>query len=96
MSQTVALAAGVTEEVSADIVVTVNPVTVGIFSAPGGLLPTGVTFHLLQKTPGASNSVDRLNNEDRALTITGPGTYVVVRPAYVGTAFGVFTDVFQE
>lgn len=93
MAQATVLAAAITAANSTDIVVAAGEVfTVGVFSAATDVLPAGVTFDIMQKTPGAANKIGRMNNEDRFTTLNSPGTYYVARPAYTGTAFGVFTD----
>lgn len=93
MAQTIILTAGNTALPSADIVVAAGAtVTVGIFSAAGGSLPADVAFRVMQDTPGADNQETKLNNSKRTTVLAGPGTFRVKRPAYTGTAFGVFTE----
>ncbi|SDF69712.1 hypothetical protein SAMN05216571_101259 [Onishia taeanensis] len=92
MAQATVLAAGTAAATSSDIVVAAGEsVTVAIFAA-SGRLPTSVAFAVKQDTPGGDNVVARLTNVDRATVLAGPGTYRVQRPAYAGTAFGVFTE----
>ena len=92
MAQATVLATGTTEATSTDITVAAGEsVTVGIFAA-GGRLPSRVAFTVKQDTPGGDNVVARLTNVERATVLAGPGTYRVHRPAYSGTAFGVFTE----
>lgn len=92
MTQTTVLAAGNTEATSTDIVVAAGAqVTVGLFSA-SGVLPYGVRFIVYQDTPGGDQFVARLEENARTTVLSGPGTYRVKRPAYTGTAFGVFTE----
>lgn len=92
MAQATVLAAGTTEATSTDIAVAAGEsVTVGIF-ATSGRLPASVAFAVKQDTPGGDNVVARLTNVERATVLAGPGTYRVTRPAYSGTAFGVFTE----
>lgn len=91
---TAILAAGNTAATSTDIVVAAGAVvTVGIFSAAAGELPAGIAFRIAQKTPGVDNEQIKLTNSFRSTTLVGPGTFRVKRPAYTGTAFGVFTEV---
>ncbi|WP_454863359.1 hypothetical protein [Pseudomonas hormoni] len=93
MAQSTALAAGITAATSTDIVVAAGAVViVGIFSAAAGELAAGVSFGVLQDTPGADNTIASLDNYKRAHVISGPGTFRVKRPAYTGTAFGVFIE----
>jgi len=92
MAQATVLATGTTEATSTDITIAAGEaVTVGIFAA-GGRLPASVAFTVKQDTPGGDNVVARLTNVERATVLAGPGTYRVSRPAYEGTAFGVFTE----
>lgn len=87
------LAPGITAETSSDIVIAAGAsVLVGIYSAEAGSIPGHVSFRITQKTPGADNSVATLGNHQRSVMLSGPGTYRVARPAYTGTAFGVFTE----
>lgn len=93
MAQTTVLAAATTAGVSTEIVVAAGAqVTVGIFSAAAGTLPEGLPFAIEQDTPGADNVADYLHNHRRTTVLSGPGTFRVRRPAYAGTAFGVFTE----
>lgn len=93
MAQTTILAAANTAGTSSDIVVAAGAVvTVGIFSAAAGALPADVAMQVMQDTPGADNHAATLNNSRRTAVLTGPGTFRVRRPAYTGTAFGVFTE----
>lgn len=93
MAQSTILAAGNTEATSTDVVVAAGAtVTVGVFAATADSLPPPVTLSVLQDTPGADNTVALLNNNLRALSLAGPGTFRVFRPAYTGTAFGVFLE----
>lgn len=93
MAQATVLAADVTAAVSTDIVVAAGAVvTVGLFSASAGRLPEGTVLAVEQDTPGADSVVDYLHNHKRTAVLSGPGTFRVRRPAYTGTAFGVFTE----
>lgn len=93
MAQNFILAPAATAATSTDIVVAAGAVvTVGIYSAAGGILPSGVDFTVYQDTPDGDNYVARLSNFSRTTALSGPGTYRVKRPAYTGTAFGVFTE----
>lgn len=87
------LAAGNTTATSTSIVVGVGEaITVGIFSATDGGLPADAEVVLKKTTPGVANDVFRFGNVNRQKAITSPGTYQVIRTAYTGLAFGVFTD----
>lgn len=93
MAQATVLAAGTTEATSTDIVVAAGEaVTVGIFAATAAILPAGVQFLVVQDTPGADNIIARLGQGNRATVLSAPGTYRVIRPAYDGDGFGVFTE----
>lgn len=93
MAQATVLAADTTAATSTDIVVAAGEiVTVGIFAATAARLPSGVQLLVEQDTPGADNTIARLDNTATATVLAGPGTYRVTRPAYEGTAFGVFTE----
>lgn len=93
MAQSTILAAGNTAATSTDIVVAAGAfVWVGIFSAANATLPVEVDFTVFQDTPGADNTVVLLDNNYRAIQLIGPGTFRVGRPAYTGTAFGVFLE----
>lgn len=93
MGQTTLLAPGTSAAASADIVVPAGlSVTVGLFSAAPDALPLGVAFRVMQDTPGADNLVAKLDSSRRATVLAGPGTYRVTRPAYTGTAVGVFME----
>lgn len=93
MAQSTILAAGNTAATSTDVVVASGAtVVIGIFSASADTVPADVRFSVFRDTPGADNTMILLNNNCRAVTITGPGTYRVGRPAYTGTAFGVFLE----
>lgn len=65
-------------------------VTVGLYSAAEAALPPGVHFPIQQLTPGAPNHLGALDNSVRSISLSGPCTYRVSRPEYVGPAFGVF------
>lgn len=65
---------------------------VGLFGDAGSLLPAGVTFAVLQATPGADNLYRQLDASQRSVVIEGPGTFRVKRPALAGDAFGAFAD----
>lgn len=93
MAQSTILAAGTTAGTSTDVVVAAGAVVVvGVFSAVSDTLPVTVLFSVFRDTPGADNTMALLNNNFRAVTITGPGTFRVGRPDYTGTAFGVFLE----
>lgn len=93
MAQSTILAAGITASVSSDIVIAAgSSALVGIFSASASEVPLQAQFTIEQVTPGAANIVDRLGVGCRSTVISGPGTFRVRRPAYEGTAFGVFLE----
>lgn len=93
MAQSTILAAGTTAATSTDVVVAVGDVaTVGLFSASADRVPIDCIFNVMQKTPGADNLVTTLDNTLRSVVLVGPGTFRVTRPAYTGTAFGVFLE----
>jgi hypothetical protein len=93
MAQSTVLSAGTTAGTSSDIVVAAgSTVTVGIFPAAGGTLRSSVAFHVLADTPGSDRVVAKLSSACQATQLSGPGTYRVRRPAYTGTAFGVYLE----
>ena len=96
MTQTSILAPGVTAGTSTDIVVAAGAaVTVGIYaSAADAILPLVVHFSIWQDTPGGDNKLGNaaLRQNARQIVLSGPGTFRVKRPAYSGTAFGVFVE----
>lgn len=93
MAQSTILAAGNTAATSTDVVVAVGvAVWVGVFSASPDTLPVQVSFVAFQDTPGADNAIGFLSNNARMIRLVGPGTFRVTRPAYTGTAFGVFLE----
>lgn len=93
MARTTVLAAGNTAADSSDIVVAAGQaVTVAIFQSVAGDYPASVSFVVSQVTPGLVNSVALIGGYPRQILLAGPGTFRVSRPAYTGTAFGVFTE----
>jgi len=93
MAQSTILAAGNTAASSTDVVVAAgDTVTVGIFAAAGGSLPASVAFRVEIDTPGTNAFVNKLTQTNRVTVIAGPCTARVRRPAYTGTAFGVFLE----
>jgi hypothetical protein len=93
MTQSTVLAAGTTADASTDIVVAAGSVvTVGIFAATAADLPIEAIFDVMQDTPGADNVAARLHQANRTTVLSGPGTFRVKRPAYTGSAFGVFVE----
>lgn len=93
MTQSTVLAAGITAATSTDIVVAAGAtVVVGIFSAAADAVPAGLVFGIDQDTPGADNTIGYLGGAQRQVSLAGPGTFRVKRPAYTGTAFGVFLE----
>lgn len=93
MTQSTILAAGNTAATSTDVVVAAGAfVVIGIFSAASDSLTIPTVFSVFQDTPGADNVIALLNNNYRSLSLVGPGTFRVGRPAYTGTAFGVFLE----
>ena len=93
MTQATILAANTTAATSTDIAVAAGAVvTVGIFSASEAQLPMGVNFTVMVDTPGADSVEAVLDNQRRTVQVNGPATYRVKRPAYTGTAFGVYSE----
>lgn len=93
MPQSTVLAAGITAATSTDIVVMDgSTVTVGIFSAAPASVPPDLVLGIDQDTPGADNTVSYLDDTQRQVVLSGPGTFRVKRPAYTGAAFGVFLE----
>lgn len=93
MAQSTILAAGITAAVSTDIVVAAGAVvTVGIFCAAAGYLPANVSFRIDQDSPGSDRLAGKLGQACQQTVLSGPGTFRVRRPAYTGTAFGVFVE----
>lgn len=93
MAQTTILAAGNTAATSTDIVIAdAQPVNVGVFGSAATHLPRDVIFSVLMVTPGAAMPIAQLGLTSPAVSLQGPGTFRVVRPAYAGAAFGVFLD----
>lgn len=93
MTQSTVLAAGITAATSTDIVVAAGAtVVVGIFSAAADAVPPGLVFGIDQDTPGADNTIGSLDGTRRQVSLSGPGTFRVKRPAYTGTPFGVFLE----
>jgi hypothetical protein len=93
MTQSTILAAGVTQATSTDVVVAAGAhVTVGIFGTVSTYLPSDVAFNLMIDTPDGDNVADHLSGGKTQVHLVGPGTFRVVRPAYTGSAFGVFLE----
>lgn len=93
MAQSTILSAGNADATSTDVVVAAGAsVWVGIFSAVADALPAQNNFLVQQDTPGADNTLHLLNTNARSVRLFGPGTFRVVRTAYLGTAFGVFLE----
>lgn len=103
MAVTAVLAAGLTAATSGDITVTTAPVTVSLFTAAGGALPSGVVCLITKLNSSGqhqqtgyvlstqANSVTGETQSMRALT--SPGVYRVVRPLLNGAFPGFVTDV---
>ena len=93
MTQSTILAVGNTSATSTDIVVAAGvSVTVGIFSVATDTLDSSTFFSLMIDTPSADNLYAKLSAGQSQVRVVGPGTFRVVRPAYVGTAFGVWLE----
>ena len=93
MAQSVIMAVGTTKATSTDVVIASGETaTIGIYSAAPSATPVGLIFRITQDTPGADNAIANLDNETRVAIVSGPGTFRVTRPAYTGTAFGVFLE----
>lgn len=97
MAQSTVLAAGTTAARSSDIVATATPVTVSLFIANGGPLPSGFQLPVERKVGAAwqpvydRNGPVRLDQNRMDVLLVGPGTYSVNRPA-VWLAIGVVAD----
>lgn len=93
MAQTIILPPGTGAQISTQVEVPSGfVVTVALYCLSDDPLPEGVTFNVMQKTPGESNYIDRLNNADRSAVLSGPGKFVITRPAYDGASFGAFIE----
>lgn len=93
MAQSTILSANTTTAVSSDVVVEAGSVvTVGLFSSVSSNVPNGAKFNVLIDTPGSDTVIAALDNAQRVVVLTGPGTYRVSRRAYSGAAFGVFLE----
>lgn len=105
MAVSAVLAVGTTAATSADIAVTTAPVTVSLFTAAGGDLPSGIVCPIVKVNSSGTvtrtgyvlatqaNSVTGETQVTRALT--SPGTYRVQRPDLTGVssvAVGVDMD----
>lgn len=99
MTQSTILAAGITEATSTNIVVAQGAIaTVGMFctlaNKPTDFYEVQATrFQVLQVTPGTENVIAWLDYNRPTTVLAGPGTYKVLRLAYVGKPFGVFLEV---
>lgn len=90
MAQATILAAGTTAATSDDIVIASGASkTVGIFAA-GAMGHIGF-LQVMIDTPGADREIGKLTAKAPVMSLSGPGTFRVVRPA-VPTAVGVFTE----
>lgn len=103
MAQTNVLAAGTTAANSTPTVITTSPVTLSMFTAAGGALPSGVVMNITKLNSSATysntglvlasspNSVTGM--AQGIVTLTSPGTYRVERPRLDNTpAVGVDQD----
>lgn len=97
------LAAGLTAANSTDIVVTTSPVTVALFTAAGGALPSGVICQITKLNSSAtysstgyilSTSPNSVTGETQSVRmLSSPGTYRVERPSLTGiSSVGVGVD----
>lgn len=100
------LAPGTTAANSTDVVVAAGAtVTVSLYTAAGGALPSGVTCLITKTNPSATYSEtgqvlssvpSSVTGESRtARALVGPGTYRIERPSLVGvttTNVGVASD----
>lgn len=90
MAQSTVLAAGLTAATSSDIVVAAGAtVTVGLFSAVK--VPAYIRCAVHIDGPTGSQVIGALSGNNVTLTLSGPGTFFVTRPA-VGVSVGVFTE----
>lgn len=93
MTQSTILTAGNTLATSSDVVVSAGTsVSVGLFGAAGTSLPIGYSMLIMMDTPDGDNILEKLNPRQMQVQVYGPGTFRVVRPFYVGPAFGVFLE----
>lgn len=91
MAQTTILATGTAAATSDDIVIADNStVKVGLFGA--GAIGSIGGFPVMLVTPGVDLQVDLLSGSRPVVSLTGPGTFRVVRPV-VSLAIGVFKEV---
>lgn len=90
MALTPILAPGITAALSDPIVLADNTsVNIAIYGAAGAALPIPMAFTVEFTTPDAPAVVERLDMLRQTISVTGPGTFNVRRPAYVGDPFGV-------
>lgn len=96
MAQVTVLALGTTQATSSDIVVPAGAsYAVGLFANTAQILPGGVDLDIVIDSPGADTVIGTLTSISDglpAVSVTGPGTFRVVRPAYDGTPVGVFVE----
>jgi hypothetical protein len=105
MAVTAVLAAALTAGTSSDITVTATPVTVSLFTAAGGDLPSGVVCRITKLNSSGQHQQTGYLLSTQANSVTGetqsmrslasPGVYRVVRPDLTGVstvAVGVDTD----
>lgn len=93
MARTTVLTTGVTAATSSDIAVAQGQsIIVSIYQDTAGDYPANIKLAVNQATPGIDNTITLLDGLARQTLLVGPGTYRVVRPLYVGTPLGVFTE----
>lgn len=90
-TETSVLSPGITAATSTVISIPAGETyVVGIYSASADPLPSSVVFTLKVDTPGADMGFDTLSNGRRVTAVIGPADVYVDRPAYSGTAYGVY------
>jgi hypothetical protein len=101
MAQTEILAAGNTASRSSEFVVGATPVSVALFVAVGGPVPSGVQLALERKVTSTGlwqpvfdddGSAIYLGNRMQDCTIYGPGRYSLYRTANASLAVGAIAD----
>lgn len=93
MAQSTILALGHLAASSTDIVIAAGAsVTVGAFTADGAP-PSGLQLSVMSDTPGADVLVGLITEQDRVVSVNGPGTFRVLRPLIDATIpVGVFLE----
>jgi hypothetical protein len=96
MTVNTALALGNTAAVSSNIVIPSGAsYSVGMFAGAGEVIPGGLEFSVSIVTPGSDTLLGVLTSTSDglpAVSVAGPGTFRVSRPAFAGAPVGVFFD----